>query len=317
MRRKCIDCLSIALVLLLVLSAVFAGPVLGEVGKKATLHEELEDMLFIGDVGISTEYLFADQAGAGQRINDALMDDTYDGKAFVKLSEQPLVNIWERQEASAHDLAELADKLKGYWDGDGEWVVWEPDEIPPIDDSPDDPPITSIIYEGVGDDIITIEKPKGVTKTIAFIQGNQEARHFAITGYDAANNYVSLLVNTTDPYEGIIPLDLTGEGEIARLEIKATGSWLIEVRSLYSARIAEAPGIIDGSGHEVILVEGELDTAFITGNEASRHFAVIGHGEGWYLLVNTTEPYEGRVLVPSDINVIEIKAVGEWGIVFE
>ncbi len=89
-----------------------------------TLPPELEGMLFIGEVGISTEYLFTERTGAGQRINDALMDDTYDGKAFVKLFEQPLINIWERQEAAEHELLELLGKLRGYWDAEGVWVDW-------------------------------------------------------------------------------------------------------------------------------------------------------------------------------------------------
>jgi len=102
----------------------YQWPVVSFICAHSELPEALEGMLFIGDVGISTDYLFADKAGAGQRINDALTDDAYDGKAFVKLSGQSLVNVWERQEASAHDLMELLDKLKGYWDADGSWVDW-------------------------------------------------------------------------------------------------------------------------------------------------------------------------------------------------
>jgi len=84
--------------------------------------EELEDMLFIGKAGIRTCYLFSDRAGAGKRIDDALTDDVYDGKAFVKLSGQPLMNILKRQEATVDDLVDLIDRLWGYWDCNGIWI---------------------------------------------------------------------------------------------------------------------------------------------------------------------------------------------------
>lgn len=86
--------------------------------------EELEDMLFIGEVGISTNFLFADRVGSGQKIDNALADDASDGKAFVKLSGQPLVNIWERQEAATQALVQLLTQLKGYWDCNGNWIDW-------------------------------------------------------------------------------------------------------------------------------------------------------------------------------------------------
>jgi WD40 repeat protein len=174
------------------------------------------------------------------------------------------------------------------------------------------------IYEGSGDDIVDIEKPGDEPLAIMYVRGNEASRHFAINGYDTAGEKTHLFVNTTDPYEGIVQLNVDSRrGDTTRLEVSGTGSWYIEVRSLRSARPASAPGEIIGGGDEVFLVEGELDTAFITGNDAGRHFAIKGYNSRGNLLVNTTDPYEGRVMVPSDISVVEVTGVGEWEINFE
>jgi len=174
------------------------------------------------------------------------------------------------------------------------------------------------VYESAGDDIIDIEKPEDELLAIMYVRGNEASRHFAINGYDAAGERTYLFVNTTDPYEGIVQLNVDSRrGDTTRLEVSGTGSWYIEIRSLRSARAASAPGKIIGEGDEVFLVEGELDTAFIVGNDAGRHFAIKGYNSRGNLLVNTTDPYEGRVMVPSDISVIEVTGFGEWEINFE
>lgn len=177
-----------------------------------------------------------------------------------------------------------------------------------LDDPEPEPIPDPIVYTGSGDDVIKIEKPEDEL-LLLYIKGNSSSRHFAVLGYDGNNNRTNLYVNTTDPYEGIT---LDPDGTTSMLEISATGSWTIEARSVRSARVIEAPGKISGVGDEVILVIGTASTASFKGNPSARHFAVRGYNPSPDLLVNTTDIYEGTVLVRKGTYILEIIAVGAW-----
>jgi hypothetical protein len=181
-----------------------------------------------------------------------------------------------------------------------------------------EPPAEPIRYAGSGDDVINIEKPEGLdSAAVVYVRGNAEGRHFAVTAYDEAGEYVSLLVNTTEPYEGLVPLDFRDQDSSALFEISAPGEWEIEIRPLASLPVHSVPGEVSGTGDDVFIIDGDSSTAFVRGNQADRHFAVIGWGNRSHLLVNTTDAYEGRVLVPNDVVIVEVTGVGEWHITFE
>ena len=82
-----------------------------------------------------------------------------------------------------------------------------------------------LLLHGTGDDIFPVTSLSGLL--VARIHGNPAGHHFAVTTYDQSGNLVSLLVNTTEPYMGIIPLnfdpykmhDLNG----GLIEVKAQG----------------------------------------------------------------------------------------------
>lgn len=171
-----------------------------------------------------------------------------------------------------------------------------------------------IILTGSGDDIVDVEKWPG--PALARITGNSASAHFAVINYDADGNQIDLLVNTTDPYTGMRPLDLLDNQHTTRFEVMATGDWTIEVLPfLENATQVEVPGTVSGTGDSVLILLAEAATATVTGNTAGSHFAVIGYG-GLFpdLLVNTTDPYEGEVLVDRNSRVFVVTAVGDWTI---
>jgi hypothetical protein len=184
-----------------------------------------------------------------------------------------------------------------------------------------EPPFEPILLEGSGTDVVDVELPND--PYIVTITGNTASRHFAVTNYDDANNRIDLLVNTTDPYEGTRPLDWLDGEHTARFEVEGQGPWTILIESLSSARTVNAPGgTIDGDSDDVfgVISSDPLDTATINGNPNGRHFAVTAYGlSGRDLLVNTTDPYEGRVIVPSDALFFDVAAsgAGSWTITFE
>ncbi len=178
---------------------------------------------------------------------------------------------------------------------------------------PPTPTPEPIILTGTGDSIVDFYNSYEIA--IVHITGNASSRHFAVKNYGSDGNSIDLLVNITGPYDGVRPLDF-GDGEhTTRFEVSASGEWRIEVLPIASARVLTVPGVIEGRGDDVIFFKGATpDLAKIKGNAESRHFAVKGYGKHYDLLVNTTDPYEGTVIVSDDTVVIEIRAEGSWSI---
>lgn len=175
-------------------------------------------------------------------------------------------------------------------------------------------------YSGTGDDVVRIDKPKADRPALLVIDGNREGRHFSVIGYTANRERTGVLVNTTDSYSGIVPLDLPPTENTAFLEVSASGSWAIDLYPIGAAQTVDVPGSFDGEGDRVLWVEGEPSTAEIRGNQNQRHFSVIAYdqyGNRQKVLVNTTDPYDGTVLMPRDVLLLEVSASGSWTIRLE
>lgn len=170
----------------------------------------------------------------------------------------------------------------------------------------------SVVYSGTGDDVVQITPPEG--KYVFRITGNQEERHFSVKAYDSFAEYIDLLVNTTSQYSGVTydPTQST-----AMLEISATGDWTIELVSIYTMDALISGNSISGEGDAVLQVFAPVLTADIQGNDASAHFSVKSYDmDGGYLdlLVNTTDPYSGTVMMGLDVSTLVISAEGPWTI---
>ena len=190
-------------------------------------------------------------------------------------------------------------------------------EVPEVqEDQNEEPEEVSIpdpvVYSGTGDDVVQITPPEG--KYVFRITGNQEGRHFSVKAYDSMAEYIDLLVNTTSQYSGVTydPTQST-----AMLEVSATGDWTIEVVSIYTMDALISGNSISGEGDAVLQVFAPVLTADIQGNDASAHFSVKSYDmDGWYLdlLVNTTDPYSGTVMMGLDVSTLVISAEGPWTI---
>lgn len=179
-----------------------------------------------------------------------------------------------------------------------------------------------IEYSGNGDQVLDINKWQG--SALVWIQGNAGSDYFGVTSYgpgnDGPHSYYDLLVNTTEPYEGVRLVDywsfLGSEEQTTRLEVKATGSWKIEIRPLSSARTVSNHSQISGSSDEVLLVNGNPGKATITGNAGSHYFGVkayYGQSAMHDLLVNETDPYSGTVMFSKpNPRVLEVTASDPW-----
>ncbi len=176
-------------------------------------------------------------------------------------------------------------------------------------------PRSPVVLTGSGDDVVQVSK--GFGPAVAHIIGNAGADYFGVTSYDSEQRMLDLLVNETEPYEGLRPVDFSVDDQTVMFEVQGTGAWRIELRSVGTVRSLALGATISGSGDEVIKLLGTPDTLHIVGNAAKRYFGVIGYGDSWDLLANETEPYDGRVLVDSGVIVLEIQANGPWSITYE
>jgi hypothetical protein len=149
------------------------------------------------------------------------------------------------------------------------------------------------------------------------VQGNSAGRFFAITPYDPGGNGLAPLVMASEPYKGTVPFNFDGD-HATRLEIKATDAWAIQIAPLTQARTLSVPGSIQGTGDDVIVLTGAApDTATVSGNAASRFFAVTPYertGHGLMPLLMSGDPYQGTVIVDRAAAILQIQAVGDWSI---
>lgn len=176
-------------------------------------------------------------------------------------------------------------------------------------------PWQSITYRGAGDDVVAVNKAPG--PALAFINGNSGSGYFGVTSYGVGQKYLDLLVNTTDPYLGIRPIDFDADELTTLFEVKGGGQWQIELHPLADARVLGTPGVISGTGDEVIALRGRPTTVYVEGNQIGYYFGIFGLGSSWDLIVNETDPYSGRSLVDPGVRFLEIQATGAWSIAAE
>jgi len=173
----------------------------------------------------------------------------------------------------------------------------------------------NITFTGKGDDVIEVKILGEKNFFLMKIIGNKQKKHFAVTGYDENNNKTELYVNTTDPYEGLRPV----YEKTKILEINASGEWEIILKPIEQITVVEVPGKIEGSGDYIFKLEDDVMKAGIVGNDKENHFAVMIYDENFNRLdiaVNTTDKYEGAIMIPNEGIFIEVIASGNWSIEF-
>lgn len=174
-----------------------------------------------------------------------------------------------------------------------------------------------IIYSGSDSDVIDVEKTDPRGPALVYIRGNAAAVRFAVDALDKNGERLRRLVNTHEPYEGVVLLDIREDHSTARLEIRAEGDWHVEVRPIGSARDVSQGDEINGHSDDVFIVRRSLEIAQIVGNDESNTFIVTAYGDRMTRLVNTQAPFEGRVIVPPGTELISVEAETYWTITFE
>ena len=171
-------------------------------------------------------------------------------------------------------------------------------------------PHDPIVFTGSGDDVLEIESPDYY---FGFrIAGNAVGKYFAVKTYNSSGGYGELLVSTTDEYSGVT---YDPSLDVSMIEVTAEGEWTIEVIDLITLDIIETGDTITGSGDYIFSLYKHGKTATISGNAAGQYFAVKSYDNyGRYsdLLVSSTDPYKGKVMLKNDATIVSVTAIGDW-----
>ena len=199
----------------------------------------------------------------------------------------------------------------------------EPTDTPAPTATPEPTAIPEpVTLTGTGDSVIDAEGWQ-CQPGLVHITGNAGSDHFAVKNFDAAGEKLELLVNTTDPYDGWRPLDWMDDECTTRFQVQGAGDWTITLFPL--APIPEVdrhrmgiPGTYKGEGDDVIILAWSSktpDLANVSGNESEDYFGVmawVSSRGSDQLLINTTDSYEGIVILDPTTFAIEVRAVGAW-----
>jgi len=167
-------------------------------------------------------------------------------------------------------------------------------------------------FSGKGDQVLDINKWDGAAiMDVKYTGGG----NFVIWNYDSAGEKIDLLVNTIGSYSGKVPLDfMTGEAT-ARLQIESSGTWTITISplSLNVINVVQVPGTYQGSGDDVVGLDGTPDTGTFS-TQTHDNFVVWSYSStgGKDLLVNEIGPYSGTKVMDKNTFLLVISSGGAW-----
>jgi hypothetical protein len=169
-------------------------------------------------------------------------------------------------------------------------------------------------YEGSGDSVVDITKPKPDDPALLKIEYTGYS-NFIIWSYNSDGEKIDLLVNTIGNFKGTIPLDFMDGENTTRLEIKSSGHWKIDVLPLSECATLTVPGKYSGQGSDVIgLLGKDPDLLKVDASKAKHNFVIWGFSGNRDLLVNEIAPYTGTVVLDRDTDILAIMATGDWTI---
>jgi von Willebrand factor type A domain len=168
-------------------------------------------------------------------------------------------------------------------------------------------PDAGMVLTGAGDTAIKLAR-NAAGPAAVHISGNSASRYFAVHAVGTEDD----LVITLRPYQGVRSLNWNG-GESTGFEVRATGSWRIEVLPL--SAVPTFNGTFNGDGDMVVHFTGDGSLAEIIGNDAGRYFHVHTLGpDGTDRLVNTAQKYSGSSQISGGPQFFEVQAIGPWSI---
>jgi hypothetical protein len=188
-----------------------------------------------------------------------------------------------------------------------------PYQAPSYTSTPHPPPRPAsppTVYNGRGDDIVSITKDPGIA--VLQFECPQCSSNTIVT----TDGSESLLVNEIGSYTGKHLIDLRDGSTTTTVTVKASGAWKLTVASgLGAATVAAGDAPVAGQGDDVILMNGTATKVRITNRGQSNFivYVISIRSPSINLAVNKIGGYEGTVALDAPA-VITIKSSGNWTI---
>ncbi len=170
-----------------------------------------------------------------------------------------------------------------------------------------------VTYRGSGNKVLKIVKPEpGAMLITTTIKGPSDNN--TIYALDADLKEGDLLVNTIGSYHGTSILDGSGDTDTTRLKIDVSGSWVITLSTVSSARVVTTA--IKGSKDDVLLYVADT-AAILTFKSTSGDSNVTAYwitGDGSDLLINDIGKFTAEAPMTAGPGFIQVSSDGAWTI---
>lgn len=163
----------------------------------------------------------------------------------------------------------------------------------------------TVTFEDLGPDL--------VVATITHDGGS----NFSVNSLNEHGDHMELLVNTVGPYEGTVPLNLTGNP--ASLEIMTSGNWTVTTAPLSTVPVWDGEAPLEGEGSQTIVVDGVGDdstqfTFTYVASQSSNFIVRAMDQEQQRGLVNELGEVTTTSPIPAWALVLVITSEGTWTI---
>ncbi len=124
------------------------------------------------------------------------------------------------------------------------------------------------------------------------------------------------LIDATGPYEGTVPLDFEQGQPTTRLQVLASGPWVIEIRPLDSAKPYQIPATVNGKGDDVVLLQGGAVGSIMGIAAGGGRFVVDGYdATGTQVtLFDELAPFTGAVGVDAEVSALAVHSTATWSL---
>jgi hypothetical protein len=176
-------------------------------------------------------------------------------------------------------------------------------------------PFEPISLSGKGDKVARVTLPPDVG-AVATVTSSGKG-YFSVWALTTNGDTSDLLASAIGKYKGSVLIDQRDE-PVSALQITSDGKWSAKIVPVQSAEQWDTTSDKTGTSDDVLLLSAPvqgLATVQISA-KGDGHFSVWAHTANGDsdLLVSTTAPYDGEVLVPEETALLEITASGAWSL---
>jgi hypothetical protein len=168
-----------------------------------------------------------------------------------------------------------------------------------------------IVLKGKGNKTVEFEIPEDAISLAAMSHPGKGAFQVQALGEDGT--VTQSLVKTSGKYSGVVLFDLLDHS--VAFKVTAKGPWKITVQPTELGTAWDGTGTLKGKGDAVVLLSppSEADATLDVRSSSKNRFTIRAHSaDEEVYLVNQKGPFKGRLKLPEETLMLEIRAKGNW-----